>query len=160
MNNQNDISCNQLIVKQITNRKRDYIDLLLLADEEEAMIDKYLTRGYLFVLFIDDTVVGSIVITNEGNRVYEIKNLAITSLYQRKGYGKYLINYIIDRYKHLSDKIIVGTGESPLTVPFYEHCGFIYSHRIPNFFADNYPEPIFEEGIQLIDMVYLKKEFY
>ena len=159
MSTQNDITYNKLTVKHLMHRKRDYIDLLLLADEEEAMIDKYLTRGDLFVLFLDDKAVGVIVVTNEGDRVWEIKNMAIASPYQRQGYGKYLINYILDRYSDLSDKIIVGTGESPLTIPFYESCGFTYSHRIPNFFVDNYSEPIFEEGIQLIDMVYLKKEF-
>ena len=53
----------------------------------------------------------------------------------------------------------VGTGESPLTLPFYEKLGFKYSHRIKNFFIDNYNHPIYENGILLKDMVYLKKEF-
>ena len=52
----------------------------------------------------------------------------------------------------------VGTGDSPLTIPFYEKCGFAYSHRIKNFFVDNYDHPIYEGGVQLMDMVYLRKE--
>ena len=55
--------------------------------------------------------------------------------------------------------MFVGTGDSPLTIPFYEHCGFIISHRVENFFVENYDHPIFEAGKQLIDMVYLKKDF-
>ena len=51
----------------------------------------------------------------------------------------------------------VGTGDSQLTLPFYKKCGFIESHRIKNFFTDNYDHPIFECGVQLIDMVYLEK---
>jgi len=51
----------------------------------------------------------------------------------------------------------VGTGDSPLTIPFYEKCGFIRSHKIPNFFTDNYNHPIYEGGVQLIDMVYLQR---
>ena len=32
------------------------------------------------------------------------------------------------------------------------------SRRIPDFFTDHYPEPIYEEGILLTDMIYLKQE--
>ena len=52
----------------------------------------------------------------------------------------------------------VGTGDSELTVPFYERCGFVRSHVVENFFTDNYDAPIYEAGVQLVDMVYLKKE--
>ncbi|MFU2395762.1 MAG: GNAT family N-acetyltransferase, partial [Clostridiales bacterium] len=51
----------------------------------------------------------------------------------------------------------VGTGDSPLTIPFYEKCGFVRSHKIPNFFTDNYDHTIYEGGVQLIDMVYLQR---
>ena len=51
----------------------------------------------------------------------------------------------------------VGTGDSSLTVPFYEKCGFTRSHRTPNFFTDHYDHPIYEAGVQLVDMVYLQK---
>lgn len=52
----------------------------------------------------------------------------------------------------------VGTGDSPLTVPFYEKSGFARSHSIENFFIDNYDHPIFEGGVQLTDMIYLQKK--
>ncbi|WP_304487045.1 hypothetical protein [Dysgonomonas sp. 216] len=32
------------------------------------------------------------------------------------------------------------------------------SHRIENFFTDNYGHIIFDEGIQLVEMVYLTKD--
>lgn len=53
----------------------------------------------------------------------------------------------------------VGTGDSPLIIAFYEKCGFTRSHIIPNFFIDNYDHSMFENGKQLIDMIYLKKDF-
>lgn len=34
-----------MIIKRVTGTKKDYMDLLLLADEQESMIDKYLERG-------------------------------------------------------------------------------------------------------------------
>lgn len=51
----------------------------------------------------------------------------------------------------------VGTGDSPSTIPFYEKCGFTQSHVIKNFFTDNYDHIIIDGGVQLVDMVYLKK---
>ena len=54
--------------------------------------------------------------------------------------------------------MIVGTSDSDLTIPFYEKCGFKRFHIVKNFFLDNYDKEIFENGKQLIDMIYLKKK--
>ena len=51
----------------------------------------------------------------------------------------------------------VGTGDSPLTLPFYERCGFVRHHVLERFFTDNYDHPIFEGGKQLVDMVVLRR---
>ena len=37
-------------IKLITSNKKQFLDLLLLADEQESMIDKYLERGEMFAL--------------------------------------------------------------------------------------------------------------
>lgn len=76
---------------------------------------------------------------------------------QRKGYGKALIDFLAGKYADEYSVLQVGTGDSPLTIPFYEKCGFVRSHNIPNFFTDNYDHPIYECGVQLIDMVYLQR---
>lgn len=55
--------------------------------------------------------------------------------------------------------MLVGTGDAPSTLSFYEHCGFTISHRLKNFFTDNYDHPMYEDGKQLVDMVYLKRHF-
>ena len=34
----------------VLHNKKQYLDLLLLADEQESMIDRYLERGEMFVL--------------------------------------------------------------------------------------------------------------
>ncbi len=38
-----------------------------------------------------------------------------------------------------------------------EKRGFVFSHRVPNFFRDHYDHPIVEDGVRLADMVYLKR---
>ena len=95
-------------IREVNENKKQFIALLLLADEQENMIDHYLEKGTM---------------------------------------------YVLEEYSALQ----VGTGDSPLTVPFYEKCGFVRSHNIPNFFMDNYDHPIYECGVQLIDMVYLQR---
>ncbi len=143
-------------IKVITENKKQFLSLLLLADEQEDMIDKYITDGTMYVLE-DNGVKGECVVIDAGNRVLEIKNIAIRPDCQGKGYGKALIDFIVRKYKGEYSVLQVGTGESPLTIPFYEKCGFVRSHSIKNFFTDNYDQPIYESGIQLVDMIYLKR---
>ncbi|NOW05637.1 GNAT family N-acetyltransferase [Clostridium beijerinckii] len=142
-------------VKKIINNKKQFLDLLLLADEQEDMIDRYLENGEMFALYDDDLKSICVVVKKDRN-IYELKNMATYEKYQGKGYGKKLIRYIFDYYRGKCTTMIVGTGDSDLTIPFYKNCGFRVSHRIKNFFTDNYDHPIFENGIQLVDMIYLK----
>lgn len=143
-------------IERILGNKKRYIELLLLADEQENMIDKYLERGDMFALFEED-LKAICVVTKEGDGTFEIKNIATEPKYQGKGYGKKLIEYVVEFYEDECDTLLVGTGDSDLTIPFYKRCGFEESHRIKNFFTDNYGQPIYECGKQLIDMVYLKR---
>ena len=143
-------------VAQVTGDKKRYLPLLLLADEQENMIDRYLDRGAMFVLD-DGGVKGECVVTDEGNGILEFKSLAVSPDCQRKGYGRALVNYVAARYQGQYSILQVGTGDSPSTVPFYEKCGFVRSHRVEDFFVDHYDHPIFEGGIQLKEMIYLRK---
>lgn len=142
---------------KIENNKKRYIDLLLLADEEEKMIDKYLERGEMYILN-DNGIKAECVVTDEGNKILEIKNIAVSPKFQKQGYGKKLIEFLIEKYSENYSVIQAGTGDSPFTIPFYEKCGFKKSHIVKNFFIDNYKNPIYENGVQLIDMIYLQKD--
>ena len=122
---------------EVKENKKQYLDLLLLADEQEDMVDRYLDNGKMYVLD-DNGVKCECVITDEKNDILEIKN-------------------IVNNYREQYAILQVGTGDSPLTIPFYEKCGFVRSHIISNFFIDNYDHPIYESGIQLVDMVYLQR---
>ena len=141
-------------IKKVTGAKKEYIDLLLLADEQENMIDKYLENGEMFVLD-DNGIKAECVITKESDGIYELKNIAVLPDYQRKGYGKSLLEFLFSYYTDCST-MLVGTGDVPSALGFYNKCGFTESHRIKNFFTDNYDHPMFEDGKQLVDMVYLK----
>ena len=143
-------------IRVIHKNKKRFLPLLLLADEQENMIDRYLERGTMYVLD-DYGVKAECVVTDEGNGILEIKNIAVDPKYHGMGYGKALIDFLASKYADEYSILQVGTGDSPLTVPFYEKCGFVRSHNIPNFFTDNYDHPIYECGVQLIDMIYLQR---
>lgn len=143
-------------ITKIEKNKKQFLDLLLLADEQESMIDRYIERGDMFVLY-DDDLKSICVVTDEGDGVVEIKNIATYAKYQKRGYGRALVDYISRYYGGNFNKMIVGTGEVPSAILFYEKCGFTISHKIPNFFIDNYDHLMFEDGIQLKDMIYLSK---
>ena len=130
-------------IVEVTENKKQYLDLLLLADEQEDMVDRYLYNGKMYVLD-DDGVKCECVVTDEGNGILEIKNIATVPPFQRKGYAKALIEFLVEKYRRQFSILQVGTGDSPLTIPFYEKCGFVRSHTVPNFFTDHYDHPIYE----------------
>ena len=144
-------------IVEIRENKKEYLELLLLADEQESMIDRYLDRGNMYALF-EDGVRAVCVVTDEGGGILELKNLAVGPEYQRKGYGTAMIRFLEERYRGQYGILQVGTGDSPLTVPFYEACGFRRSHTVKNFFTEHYDHPIYEAGVLLKDMVYLRKK--
>ena len=145
-------------IEKIANDKKRFLDLLLLADEQEDMIDKYLPSGDLFALFDDDLKSVCVVAAMDGETC-ELKNIATYEKYQGRGYGRMLMNYILDFYKSDYSAMLVGTGEVPGILSFYKSFGFSESQRIAHFFTDNYDHPMFEGDVQLVDKVYLKRDF-
>lgn len=147
-----------MLIRQISREKKAYLSLLLLADEQEDMIDRYLERGDMYVLEEEGKAYAVIVVTDEGEGVLEIKNLAVDPAFQKRGFGRMMIDFAADRYRNAFHTLLVGTGDSPITIPFYERCGFVRSHVVVDFFTDHYDHPIIEDGVQLRDMVYLKRK--
>jgi GNAT superfamily N-acetyltransferase len=144
-------------IEKITQNKKQFLDLLLLADEQEDMIDRYLERGDLFALFDTDLKSVCVVVEND-SETCELKNIATYEKYRGNGYGRTLIQYVSEQYGNCYQYMLVGTGDIPGILNFYKSCGFVKSHSIKNFFTENYDHPMFEEGVQLVDMVYLQKE--
>ena len=147
-------------VTEVTDEKTQYMDILLIGDEQENMIMKYFCRCRLFVMKDGGTDYAVCAVTDDGNGVLEIKNIAVLPEHQRKGIGKQLISFIQDKFAGEYRILAAGTGDSPLTVPFYEKCGFKRCGVIKNFFLDNYDHPIFEAGVQLCDMICFEKELH
>lgn len=143
------------IIVEIKNDKKQFLQLLLIGDESETMIDRYLQQGNLYVGILNGIPITVCVALTIDDTTVEIKNLAVTPCFQRRGFGRLMLEHVENVNPNKS--IILGTGETPSTLRFYEKCGYRYSHRVPNFFTNNYSNPIIEEGVLLRDMIYLKK---
>lgn len=149
------IVASRLEIRRVVAERNRYMDLLLMGDESEEMIMKYLCLGRLFVGSVDGCDVAVVVVTERSDGSAEVNNLAVAPGYRRKGIGRMMLSHVesICQYR----AIYIGTGETPSTLRFYESCGYRYSHRVADFFTDNYPSPIIEEGVTLTDRVYLCK---
>lgn len=144
------------IIKITTNKKR-FLPLLLLGDEQESMIDRYLEDSEMFALY-DGGLRTVAVVSKEPKRIYELKNLATEPASQRKGYGKKMVDYLLAYYHGKGRILQAGTGAGSSNVAFYEKCGFTVTHTVEGFFTDNYDHPIIEDGKTITDMVYLQRE--
>ena len=143
--------------REITEDKRRYLPLLLVADEQEEMVMRYLPQGTLFALF-DPELCAVAVVTDAGEGCCELKNLAVEPSRQRQGYGRRMVAFVIRRYAAQGCRTLrVGTGETPSILRFYAQCGFRPASRIPDFFTRNYDHPIVEEGVLLRDMIVLEQ---
>ena len=145
-------------IKKIEKDKDRFMGLLLLGDEQENMILKYLDRGDLFALY-DPDLRTVCVVTQEDETTCEIKNIATYENEQEKGYGSAMLKHIIEHYKDKCNTLLLGTGDDDNILSYYGKFGFVYSHTVKNFFIDNCDHEMFENGKQLRDMIYLKRMY-
>jgi ribosomal protein S18 acetylase RimI-like enzyme len=144
-------------IERVCDDKKRYLDLLLLADPCEEMVEKYLADGEMYVLYDGDEAVCECVMYEREDGQIELKNLATSPDRQRQGHASALVREMFCTYAGRYERMYVGTcgAES-----FYESLGFRYSYTDPGFFTRNYPEPVIDNGVQCIDMVYLVKDLH
>lgn len=133
--------------------------LLLLADETIESIDKYVHQSDVYIAEMDDEAIGVVCLYQVDASTVEIKNMAIAEGYQGRGYGSLLLDSIKDIVRNQHTTLMVGTADAGIRqIAFYEKNGFRKFGLKKNFFIDHYEAPIYENGVQLKDMVMLKFE--
>ena len=146
-----------VVIKKEKENKEQYMDLLLEADPEKEIVEKYLKDGELFVLTYKEKVACVAIVKKIYEDTVELKNIATKEEYRGQGYGKKMIKYLFDNYKQKYKKMIVGTSEN--NIPFYVKQGFDkYYKTIKNFFIDNYNKEIIDGNLHCIDMYYYYKD--
>ena len=122
-------------IRLVSTSKKRFLPLLLLADEQESMIDRYLERGDLYVMYdkLFTEPVAVAVVTDEGKGIRELKNLAVAPHWQRKGYGRQMVEYLCQRYQNVCHTLTVGTGDSHIPFHFIRTAGLFTRTRCPTF---------------------------
>lgn len=139
--------------------RKNFMKYLLLADENEEIINEYINKGDMFSIIFREKVIGVALFINESPFIVELKNIALSPEFRGKGLGKEILKKAIKLYKKkLFTKMIVGTANSSIAnLAFYQKAGFRIVGIKKNFF-EKYSGPIYENGIQAIDMIMFEKE--
>ncbi|WP_313093664.1 GNAT family N-acetyltransferase [Chryseobacterium flavum] len=131
--------------------------LLLLADETKEAIDQYIFKSDIYLLHNGIENIAVMALCKISETELEIKNVAVTESYRSKGIGSILMN----KAKEIAKKghyktLTVGTSDTGFQqIRFYKKNGFIKTGIRKDFFTENYPLPIYENGLQMRDMVLL-----
>ncbi len=135
-------------------------DLLLLADETTEAINKYINQSDIYVFKRDNGIIALYVLQTVSSDTIELKNIAVDKAFQGQGIGRRLLKDAVARAKETGfKKIILGTADAAIKqLYFYQLAGFEIFDIKHRFFIDNYPDPIYENGIQLRHMIMLKKD--
>lgn len=159
MNAERIVSIDSVFYKSVDDIE-PFLPLLLLADPSEDLVRGYANPSNTVGATLDGAPVGVYVLLDRGKQLMELKNIAIHPEWQGKGLGKTLIGHAMERAgDHGARRMEVGTGNSSLDqIAFYEKAGFTRDRVDEGFFLRNYAEPIFENGLQCTDMIYLMKK--
>ena len=146
----------EIVIREMTGCREELLPLLIEGDEQESLVRGYMNDGRAFVAALGEEIIAVALIVRLSHDKWEIKNIAVDSRYRRYGIGTALMQYV-ETVCGAGQTIMVGTGEAPRTLNFYRKCGYAFSHRVSDFFVDNYDHPVFDDGVHLRDMIYFVK---
>ncbi|MFT4417238.1 GNAT family N-acetyltransferase [Fredinandcohnia humi] len=149
-----------MIIRKLNIDEVPPMDLLLLADPSRTIVEEYLQRGECFVAESKGQIIGVYVLLPTRPETIEIVNIAVKESQHGKGFGKQLVMNAIKEAKTKGYRTIeVGTGNSSIgQLALYQKCGFRITGVDMDFFVRHYPEEIFENGIQCMDMIRLYQD--
>ncbi|WP_405108883.1 GNAT family N-acetyltransferase [Paenibacillus sp. FSL K6-1217] len=135
-------------------------ELLLLADPSPKLVEDYVARGQCFIAEKDQQVVGVYVLLPTRPETAELVNIAVNEAFQSQGIGKQLVNHAIQEARRLGFKTLeIGTGNSSIgQLALYQKCGFRITGIDKDFFIRHYSEEIYENGMQVVDMIRLSQD--
>ncbi|MFE4711548.1 GNAT family N-acetyltransferase [Paenibacillus sp. NPDC056722] len=136
------------------------MELLLLADPSVPVIEGYIERGECYIALIEREIVGVSVLLPTRPGTAELINIAVVEHLHGQGIGKRLVQHAIATAKSQGYKTLeIGTGNSSLhQLGLYQKCGFRIIGVDRDYFIRHYPEAIFENGLQCIDMIRLAQD--
>ncbi|WP_170289357.1 GNAT family N-acetyltransferase [Metabacillus lacus] len=149
-----------ILIKASSEEKSHFMNLMLLADESENMINKYLGACDVYAAFGKDTeAIAAAAVQRKGEKSAEIMNMAVRENLQGRGIGKAMLTSLLQELKKENvTRVMVGTANSSLdNIAFYQKAGFRMKEIRRDYFLA-YPEIIVENGIRALDMIVFQQE--
>lgn len=144
-------------IKTLTTLTAAHWQLLLRADPSEEVITQYLPACQGFTITCQGQLAGIILLLPHSSDILEIKNLAVDADFENHHLATRLIEFakkyaVTYHYRELQ----ICTGSTSFKQLYlYQKCGFRMKKIIPDFFIDNYQQPIYENNLRLYDLVVL-----
>ncbi len=124
------------------------MSLLLEADPDQNAVNVYLHSSLGFVGKVGSKQVAACLLEPQSSTVAELKNIAVQPQQQAHGYGSQLLSFVLNSLREQGFKQVqLSTGTFGHQLGFYQRAGFRVVAVNRNYFIDNYPEPIIENGI-------------
>lgn len=133
--------------------------LLLEADPSQRLVDDYLSRSFCFTAQKEGQLCGVIILLPTRPATLEVVNLAVQNEFRGQKIGQTLLYFALSFAKKNQYEVVeIGTGSTGFEQLYlYQKCGFRMSHIERDFFIHHYEQAIFENGLQLKDMVRLSQ---
>lgn len=106
-------------------------------------------------------MVGVIVVQKQSVNQAEVLNVAVDESFQRRGIARRLLRFVFEEWARPNriTLLTVCTGTSaPGPMMLYQQEGFDLKELDRDYFVRNYPEPIWENGVQCRHRLILEKE--
>lgn len=149
----------EIVVRKILDNEEIPYDLLLDADPSMEVISTYLDSSEIYIALLGNKIIGTFVLCQVDEATLEIKNIAVDEKFQRKGIGKLLLkNATQIALSKGAKKLDIATSNASFeALSLYQKTGFDMEIIKKNFILKNYPEPLFDNGIQCRHMIVLTK---
>jgi len=150
---------NLIIVRKMQDNEDIPYELLLDADPSLEVISTYLSLSEIYIALLQNRIIGTFVLYPVNQETSEIKNIAVAEKLQGQGIGKLLLkNATQIAAAKGAKKIVIATSNASIgPLYLYQKAGFEMDTIKKDFIIENYPEPLFDNGIQCRHMIVLTK---
>lgn len=137
-------------------------DLLLLADEDEEMIARYLGTALFWAARDDNGIVGMVGLKEQAEGLCEIVCVAVYPEYQNQKIGTRLVEAAVGYAKTSNYReVLIKTGDCGIgQLYLYQRCGFRFKAIVKDYFVKYYKQPIYENDLRCIDQIVLSYRVY
>lgn len=91
----------RFIITEVYGDRKQFLPLLLIGDESETMINRYIGQGNLYAGFLEGEPIAVVMTVCIDSTTVEVKNLAVADGFRRQGYGRRMLyiskNGILER---------------------------------------------------------------